>query len=383
MALQCFGFVCSVSELMLRIQKKKIGYETIISHFQKMTLRELREKAREKKIPFASTLSKQELESFLSNVQWSLGWRLSIIRRHCNNELRDIQKAVTMLTSERRDISSIKKISNFLEKHAVVITLTTSPQRLKKLGAVLATLDIEHLTSICIVLPYKYGSKRETYCTHDISRIKNMTPLIQIVRTKDDFGPITKMLPVLDNISDEKAIVISIDDDVAYPFGMVNEMIFQKVVNFPNAVLEGGPPFFKRGDIPGFRKLWPEKQKPVLPHTDFVEGWMSVAYNRKLVDTDALKEFSQMSKKCFLSDDLVISFVLAKNNIKRIGIDNKYLSAPHPYKYGTGPDALHKGAGSGDNNVKASAHSDDYNFEKYKTCLQDICESGKGTKDCN
>ena len=164
---------------------------------------------------------------------------------------------------------------------------------------------------------------------------------------------------------------------------MVNEMIYQKVVKHPNAVIEGGEPFFQRGDIPEFRKLWPQKQKQRKPHTDLVEGWEAVAYNRKVVDTKAMEELADLSTKCLLSDDLVISFVLARQKTKKIAIGNGYFTGnPHPYDYGTGEDALHRGAGAGEG-VKASGNSDDYNWEKYQHCLKDICYSGKGPPDCD
>ena len=41
------------------------------------------------------------------------------------------------------------------------------------------------------------------------------------------------MLPALRRIRNKKSIVISMDDDIAYPMGMVNEMIYQKVMKYP------------------------------------------------------------------------------------------------------------------------------------------------------
>ena len=344
------------------------------------TLKDLEAAARKKGVPLVSTLTREDLESFLSNKPWSLGWRFKYIKPQTKSS-KDLRNATEMLLHDARDLKKHRKVQAFLQKHEVSTTMPTSPQRLKKLRAVLATLDVENLSNIYIVLPRRYGRKDEVYAQKDIDVVKKFSPLVQIVRTKKDYGPLTKMLPVLRKTKDRKAILISIDDDVAYPMGMVNEMIFQKVVKHPNAVIEGGASFFRRKDIRGFQDLWPEKHKKRKPHTDLVEGWEAVAYNRKLTDTAQMEQIADLSRNCYLSDDLVISFVLAKKNITRVTIDNRYSFNPHPYDYGTEADALHRGGGSGCG-ILSDPNVDDFTWEKYLKCLKDICQKGWGPASC-
>ena len=161
-------------------------------------------------------------------------------------------------------------------------------------------------------------------------------------------------------------------------------MIYQKVVKYPKLILEGGEPSIRRSDIKNIRSLWPTKTNQRGLHTNFVEGWMAVNYNSKFVgkkETALLERLASLSKNCYLSDDLVISFVLSNKGIKFKGIDNKYIGNPHPYYYGHGKDALHRGGGAGEG-LKSQADLDDYNFEKYNKCLQDICKAGLGPKKC-
>jgi hypothetical protein len=322
-----------------------------------------------KNIPYYSTLTTTQRKSADSNRKLSLGWRLKRIKPLVKNttEYRQVMKK---LISPVRDISSNKKIKNFLKKHKVYITLTSSPKRLQKLEAVLATLDLQYVHHINIVLPLTFGRDNTKYSTKLIAKLKKF-PKVKIIRVKKDLGPITKMLPTLEKIKDKQALVISIDDDMAYPMGMVNEMIYQKVVKHPDCVIEGSRSFFRRSDIRDFETLWPQSIKKGKPHIDVVEGWLGVVYNKKLTNTKMMKDLSKLSKDCYLSDDIVISYVLAKHNICRQQIENRYTYDPYLYKYGAGEDALHRGGGL-DKKIDIAPHVDDLNFKKYRRCLKKI-----------
>ena len=287
-----------------------------------VTITQLKKKAQKKQIPLYTTFNKEELQDALSTKQFSLGWSLKYIKPVIASKL-EYRNIVYKLFDPVRDISNNRKVQNFLKKHKVYITMTTSPLRLPKITAVLATLDLKYVSKIFIVLPYKYGRKKKTYLQKNINKIKKF-PKVHILRVRKDLGPITKMLPVIEKIHDPKALIISIDDDVAYPMGMVNEMIYQKIVNSPNCIIEGGASFFRRGDIHNFRKLWPQIKKKRKPHVDIVEGWEGIVYNKKLTDTKLMRKLSKLSLDCFLSDDIIISYVLAKHNICRKQINNQY-----------------------------------------------------------
>ncbi len=73
--------------------------------------------------------------------------------------------------------------------------------------------------------------------------------------------------------------------------------------------------------------------------------------------------FADLSKECLLSDDLVISYVLAKHNVPVVKVDNKHLGLQLSYQYGAG------GTGKV---AKVGEFSDDFNKEKYEICLYDI-----------
>ena len=337
---------------------------------EKLSSNELKTIAKKLEIPLYNDMTDKELISAIdTTTEYSIGWRWQYIKPHLQKG--EYKHAMELLIAPVRDITQYRKVKNFLKKHQVHVSLTTSPLRLPKVLAVLATIDSTHIKNINVVLPDKYGKNKETYNQDDIDKIGKF-PKVKIIRTQKDYGPITKMLPVIREVKDPKSIIISIDDDVGYPLGMINEFIYQKVEKYPNAVVQSpdeGQDF--RNDIGNFKKVFPSKQKPRKPYADLIEGWLGVAYTKKLVNDKEMEIFADLSKECLLSDDLVISYVLAKHNIPVVKVDNKHLGLQLSYQYGAGADALHKGGGTG-KVAKVGSFSDDFNKEKYEICLYDI-----------
>lgn len=347
-------------------------------------LREAREQLREKGIPYSRTMSSIHVASFLSNRVYSLGWRWKYIAPIIQTK-REAEEVVLALTSRVRDLKNLrdpdqqKRINRFLDKNKIIITLTTSPIRLPKIVAVLATLDLTYVSHINVVLPKFYGGNREQY--GPIPAALADFPKVRIIRIDVDFGPVTKMLPTIMYAKehDPNSLIISVDDDVAYPMGMVNEFIYQKAIKHPNSVLMLGEPLPIFSHVTDMRKYWPQMRQK-RPMADIVEGWASVLYSPQLVNTSCILRLAVLSKKCMLSDDFVISYALAQRAVKRVAIDNQYVGAPYPYLYGTGEDALHAGRGLGEGKKKYVPNDDLINFEKYSACLENIVEYVKLVK---
>lgn len=341
-----------------------------LENLNKMSINSLKTIAKDMEIPLYTIMSKKELISAIdTSTKYSIGWRWKYMKPQLQKS--EYKDAMELLIAPVRDISKYKNVTNFLKKHEVHISLTTSPLRLPKILAVLATLDVTYVKNINVVLPEKYGKKQETYNSNDINKISKF-PKVKIIRTQKDYGPITKMLPVIRQIKDPKSIIISVDDDVGYPLGMINEFIYQKIEKYPNAVIQSpdeGQDF--RSDIGNFKKVFPSKKKPRKPYADLVEGWLGVAYSKKLVNDKEMEIIADLSKECLLSDDLVISYILAKHDVPVVKVDNKHLGLQLSYQYGAGEDALHKGGGTG-SVAKVGSFSDDFNKEKYEICLYDI-----------
>ena len=89
--------------------------------------------AKKKKIPLYTTLDKYQLEDALSKKKFSLGWRLKYIKPIVS-ESAEYKNVMYKLLDPIRDVDNNKKVTNFLKKHKVYITMTTSPKRLSRVG---------------------------------------------------------------------------------------------------------------------------------------------------------------------------------------------------------------------------------------------------------
>ena len=280
------------------------------------------------------------------------------------------------LNTPKRDISKNSKVMNYINKHGVYITLTSSPKRLRKTAAALAiVLQNPHIRKVYLTLPKLYRNKTK-YSQAAINFVKGVDKRITVRRPAQDIGPITKMLPTLQMIRDKNAIVISMDDDICYPASLINELIYYSV-RYPNTIFTGsgfnwGDDGYDDSDID--RRLWPIRRKPRYPHVDIVEGWGMIAYKKRLLDLARMKRLSKLDTNCKLSDDLTISYVLAEKRVPMKVIVNRYYDDQgdlHPFEYGLQEDALHRGSGLGTDVENA-------NMVKYKACLELINKKLKG-----
>ena len=302
-------------------------------------------------------------------------------------EASTVLKCVQSQTKE--DVLAIPEIKNYLNKHKVYISLTSSPKRISKILPVLQSLDLKLVTHIFLVLPLTFQNKpgADYLIPEEIKKFEKL----QILRIKEDLGPITKLLPaiayvnnseenrqagikfVLDtpaplNPADPNAIVITIDDDVVYYRGAISQFIKHAILK--DSVVTGGGYNVAHWGIDRTRG-WPQQEiaEPLcrlfpLSSCDLIEGWAGVAYKAKHVNVSLMKKLSvlgkdQGNKSCFISDDLVIGFGLAKAGVQRLMVRNQYAYEPIPLDIGFQDDALHLGGDAGK----------DYNYQKYPDCF--------------
>ena len=151
------------------------------------------------------------------------------------------------------------------KKPKIYISLTSNPLRLKNIPLMLSFLDLTHVYQIHINLPKYYRNKKKgVYSQKEIDYIKSLDSRIKVYRLDKDIGPITKILPTLKRVRDNKAIIISLDDDVGYPRSIINELIYFTYKN-PKAIWGGEG--FNFGDYQGsdFDKKNGQKGKQRIP----------------------------------------------------------------------------------------------------------------------
>jgi hypothetical protein len=225
--------------------------------------------------------------------------------------------------------------------HKVYVSLTTSPKRLSKIHNVLSTLDLTHVEAVFLSLPEKYKNKEPYGST---AELEQQFPKLKVIRRPLDLGPIMKLLPAVQEVQalgDPNAIVITVDDDTAYPRGMVGRLV--KTATKYNAVAAGW------GTTPnefGLTDDWPESAA-YKPHLNIVEGFAGVAYPVKFIDVPKMIEASKLGagNVCKTSDDITISWALAESHVPRIFVRNRFFPGVAQFKYGFEADALSAGSG--------------------------------------
>lgn len=221
--------------------------------------------------------------------------------------------------------------------HKVILSMTTSPERIDKIHRLLQTIHPAMYDKIELNLPVRYKRTGKTY---DIPSALATFPKLEIVRIEEDLGPVTKVLPTLMRHRD--AIVISMDDDIAYSTHNIASMLDALRHYDYNCVVARS--WFKKSlsnmNLPAKPDI---VVRPTDKNVDIVEGYGLVAYCAWLVDAQLIESFSKLCKQCFTSDDLTISFALALHKVPRIAIDvDKASPDVTALSYGFASDALHK-----------------------------------------
>ncbi len=255
----------------------------------------------------------------------------------------------------------------YVQKHRIYVSLTTSPKRIKYLRLVLDTLDLEQVEKIYVAIPQKYRDKEE----YGIPEYLKLWPKLEFIRTEKDLGPIMKLLPAMEKIQaneDPEAILVVFDDDVGHFPGVIAKLVEMAVSE--NSVV-GGCGF----DVShwGIERAvyWPQKEQLVGLNRDVLEGRCGIAYQVKFVSVARMLELSQTGadKACKTSDDIIINYVLAEQSISRKIISPNFIDTIRHYNYGQQEDALHKGSGYAKTNYE--------NSDRYQCCLKNISEGSR------
>ncbi|MEI6806506.1 MAG: hypothetical protein WCK49_08395, partial [Myxococcaceae bacterium] len=260
----------------------------------------------------------------------------------CRNLANDPEAIACLSKLPKRDVFADKEFSDYLTKHGVYVSVTTTPVRLSRLPQVFETLDLSLVKKVFLVLPKEFANKKgETYPAVPEALLK--LPKIEVLTPDEDFGTATKILPALEKlkIEDPESIVITIDDDVGYAPGMVAELAFASFKSHA-AVAAGGQPAEFFGLDRSIHWIFPKRDS-----VDILEGVSGVAYQTKFFlddDIEKMKIWVRRSKDCRFSDDFMLSHILEQNGISKIVIRNEYIPEYVPFTYGFKEDARHLGA---------------------------------------
>lgn len=209
----------------------------------------------------------------------------------------------------------------------VVASLTTMPDKYDKLPRTLNCLinQTRKLDAIYLGLPYK--SRRLGIEYPELpAEVKKLCTVVRC----NDYGPITKILAGLLSEQNAETIIITFDDDMAYPENIVEKLCEQND-KYPNSAIGSSGMLLKYScpmcaitpnenywayRIPKF-KIPPEGRR-----VDSIYGYPGALYVRKFfpsidrLESDFLS-YALHDNNMLMNDDIVISGYLSLNNVER------------------------------------------------------------------
>lgn len=266
-------------------------------------------------------------------------------------------------------------------KRRVVVTLTTSPHRILTLQPTIDSLlnrQSEPPDILQINLPRVFERTKTAYPNDtDLPDWLTKNKKIRLHHIENDYGPITKLLPVLDTERDPNTIIVVVDDDTAYTKWVVEYMstlAYASGGNFSVTAHCGDWAFLKHHQFsrlnvqhenrtsPVFVRLLEKFQMlPSFPKSQpcccqVLEAYASAAYQRRIFNltpfipamnrTITFREYVDIALKnenCFISDDWVVSNFLRLNEVFAIDVTGimKFIQLPSGLSGGDG-EGLHK-----------------------------------------
>lgn len=204
----------------------------------------------------------------------------------------------------------------------IVVSLTTSPLRLKTIDTIIKNMEKQTLKPdvIHLNIPQYFKRNCDKYDESLLNKLKAEHSSLNINRC-DDYGPITKLLPTLKVETNPDTLIIVIDDDEEYENILIEKLVVQFLEN-PSVAL--------CNDVNNY----PDTFKVSVPGV-----FAGLIISRNMID-DNIFDFvdkTNLYKHCYNSDDLILGLYFKNNNIileqPKITTNNKEI-------YGGGKDAL-------------------------------------------
>lgn len=256
-------------------------------------------------------------------------------------------------------------INTLKHRSRIVISMTTSPKRIKKIYKVIENLEKQTIKPdlYFINLPKIFKRDGSTF-SHIPSFLINDKIYLNFC---EDLGPATKIVPTCKSrhITDDD-IIFSVDDDIYYPPELL-QLYLTYHLKYPNAVLTGTSLFPKKN----------ARKFHILEECELLEGFSCVLYKKRFLEDIPLAIFDKTTVPIYhyLSDDLVLSNFLAMKGIPILNFSNRNAAIKRikPFDYGFQDDALHKGA----NGLSTScAEGEHCNFTNYIETIKFLKNNG-------
>jgi hypothetical protein len=212
-----------------------------------------------------------------------------------------------------------------------IISLTTTPPRLKHLKPILMSLldSSVAVTEIRLNVPYTSCKGIPYVIPKWLTKLKN----VKIHRTEKDWGPATKLLPTLidcySNLNMNTKIIV-VDDDVIYGYYMVetiNEYFEKYNRNKKVAITMYGDKVAKDNTMKYDMSTRAGNYMAGDRYTDILRGHSAYMVTPNMFTTEIF-DYTKHPKECFFVDDNYFSFHLKRNNVRILMAGLSYKAIP-------------------------------------------------------
>lgn len=235
-----------------------------------------------------------------------------------------------------------------------IYSLTTTPKRLPFLEITLNSLfhskQLYYPDMIYINLPKVLKRTNEIYPNNDNLLIQY--PFLNhshiYINHCDDYGPITKLYPILHIEKEMNTLIVIVDDDTFYHC-KTSEYLIHKAIQYPNFVISSGNCNDKRYLLFN-ESIYLNNPYSYISSIEgcccrLFEGYNAVAYRRSFFNSpDSNISFNDYintilkNPYCYRSDDYIISnYILGIQHIQGLNINLRHIQQ----EYGFHKDALH------------------------------------------
>ena len=192
--------------------------------------------------------------------------------------------------------------------------MTTIPSRSKNITFTINSILKQTISPNKIFITISKKSLREQNINYEIpSNILNH-PLIEIIISDKDNGPINKLYGGILKCQNKDDIIITVDDDSIYNRYMLENIYNYSKTNTKKAIGTIGRIEYKK-KIFGYDYDIPCKVK-------LLEGYGGVGYRKEFFNINDINT-DKLSKEIIFNDDIYISYILQKKNIELLLVPSK------------------------------------------------------------
>lgn len=219
----------------------------------------------------------------------------------------------------------LQNIPRVICKDRVVVTFTTIPERISHIDVMLKSILDQSVRPDKIYLCIPEISRR-TQSAYVIPDWFKQVKILEIIKTPQDFGPITKLIPTwLKEKHGENTRIIIVDDDHVYSRYLIESLVLWSE-RFPGAALGLTGVLVPSNCLPTDIVHGPgnflnslcirSSNINALSYVDYFLGFAGVLFRSKFFN-ETILDYSNTPAGAFFEDDLWIGGHLAKANIDR------------------------------------------------------------------